>query len=77
MGVKEPAQLGSEVKTDRRKKEEAREMDSRIRERMRSHCANIGPAIGTTCLITDKTPAPSTLWPLLSSRHAFYMNRRH
>lgn len=44
---------------------------------MTSHCANIGPAIGTTCLITDKTPAPSALWPLLSSRHAFYMNRRH
>ena len=32
MGVKKPAQLGPEVKTDRRKEEEAREMDSRIRE---------------------------------------------
>ena len=32
MGVKKPAQLGPEVKTDRRKEEEAREMDRRIRE---------------------------------------------
>ena len=32
MGVKRPAQLGAEVKTDRRKEEEAREMDRRIRD---------------------------------------------
>ena len=32
MGVKKPAQLGPEVKTDRRKEEEARETDRRIRE---------------------------------------------
>ena len=32
MGVKKPAQLGPEVKTDRRKEEEARETDRKIRE---------------------------------------------
>ena len=37
MGVKKPAQLGPEVKKDRRKEEEARETDRRIREYNQKH----------------------------------------